>query len=629
MLLPLLISIILISLAVSGITTAASLGHPSQQPTNDKHYLIEPTSNQVVSVFEIHTNETSLLSNIDVGGSIGILVEIDGVTNVAGGRKSSSIFIPFQQSTSTDTSTTQASSSSDFESLSEEEEEDRYSHVDKKGKTSDDTIGCEECMKGTPTEIKGRQTEFDLTYDQTPTGIVDLMTPQSPPMNDKTIFRVVKDKYGGVFATYANEDHCEVLDPTSDNFMNVDEEKVSMTSVNHKVVYLCEEEDEHDEKIGRCTKSGNSYDARYYDDGRMCHIVWDLDRSTYESRAPIDTAYKELHQTHPELRIGDVNTIRIADVVQNEDITGVSYGYNIRLDIMNNNNGPFKGGRDLRGQRVGMYLDTMESGGQVHLLDNPLGGANGAMHEGIVQNGLFRYVGIRNGRIENDINGPVRIKLVGLLCTEDPRTCNDLEEITFLPSINRDLGSWPPEYSTGGGEGQAFDYDKLVETSSAPNAQPVDNDDYTYLEDEVEDATDMGSADASSFETCTEIANDWIYGEENCYNDKVRDTYTRKVAVVGAENEYTAEEDAQALSVTISELKLHRDHTDDNPVLTVRFLFVNENPMLFRNNNNDYNSMAELLIEIGYEPMHYYAYGAIYCKLMYGCQCHILSSSSF
>ena len=33
-------------------------------------------------------------------------------------------------------------------------------------------------------------------------------------------------------------------------------------------------------------------------------------------------------------------------------------------------------------------------------------------------------------------------------------------------------------YSTGGGEGQAFDYDKLVETSSTPNAQPVDNDDY-------------------------------------------------------------------------------------------------------------------------------------------------------
>ena len=142
----------------------------------------------------------------------------------------------------------------------------------------------------------------------------------------------------------------------------------------------------------------------------------------------------------------------------------------------------------------------------------------------------------------------------------------------------------------------------------------------------------MGSADeddASSYETCTEIVNDWIYGEENCYNDKVRDTYTRKVAVVGAENEYTADEDAQALSVTISELKLHRDHTDDNPVLTVRFLFVNENPMLFRNNNNDYNSMAELLIEIGYEPMHYYAYGAIYCKLIYGCQCHILSSFSF
>ena len=600
---------------------------PSTCPTLTVDVTTAPTYNE--TQYSIDSDlSPSLLSNgkdaDEVTGTqlttfgFGAMYALDG--SGAGGGYSSPNQVSSQMSSSSASTSTQFSTSTST-STSESADEDNSLHVAKKFKTEE--MNCDECGKG---DII-RETNFDTKSALTNTGISDCHPANNTPgdIDPNSVAHDVLQAYGNVVAIDLS-DQCLIVDARSSKFQNVIKEAIEMDSVDHKVVYHCVQDEIHDEKDGRCTKSRSTFENRpgYADEERVCFNTFDLDRTTAEQRRPLDDEFERLQERHDLLKIGDVETIDIDDVISMENESGVQYNYNIRLDIINGHNGPFVGGKRLRGFGVGHVLDTVESGVQVSLGGNPQHGRNGAKHEGLVtgQNGYYPWIknmidGVDDGfhGIDNDI-AVFTEKLDGLLVTADPRTANSLEEVTFMESVVPHTASWAPDYQV--------DLHDLPEDDDT-NTFDVD---YSYLEDDHNADLEAGASPTSSGSTSsstsphyagtmTEIQSDKMYNTRNSRGTKWVDPYPRQVDVNDAAKEYTPAEDRAAFKYMDDSVITHRDHVDPDPYTTVRIMNVNENQLALRQTEFD-NALEWLTSEkIGYAVMHTVGHVTALCKFVY------------
>jgi len=444
--------------------------------------------------------------------------------------------------------------------------------------------------------------EFNVVSNNYETGIKHIIRIEKPaPVSEDSLFSDVKG-YFVVFYEDVLAEKCYIFDPHSSNIDHIKLDDLWMASKNHAVVYYCFDT----EKYGRCTRSRDCYNSRYLKFGYQCVIAWDLDGTKREDLVPFDELLSNLPTKHPELDMGDPKEMTTTDGLFLQDLSGMSYYYNIHLNVtIGGEYSPFEGGEKLRGLYKGHILNAMETAADERAHQ---GIGTGALNEMFIGTSteILQWADDKITYVEDDVNANFIPKASEIIVRLDPRTPNHISEVNFVNKMN--MQAWATNY--------AVDY-MPISINQTPTTQVEEEGDYFY-EDDGTDVTEDENGDIGETNTdprlppshvLTDIMSDMAYGRKS-YGKHWIDAF-KKVSGVGQAGSSFDEDDREEARGRMGALVDNLKKTFLDPFKTVPFMNLNESSEAFRDVEFD---AADLLDEKGYKLMHEFEYVRVYCK---------------